>query len=79
MSVTGGMSRAVGGLWVLDVGGAVCGTSPVRTIGGCSNVEIAFCPVSSTASAQLPDDVSNDPPMEWMELAVEPRRWCDGR
>ena len=34
---------------------------------------IPFCPVSNTAVAQLPDVVSSDPPIEWMELAVEPR------
>jgi len=39
VSVTGGMSRVVGGFD--DVGAAACGRSPVRTIGGCNNVEIA--------------------------------------
>ena len=35
------MSLDVGGLWVLDAGAAVCGWSPVRTIGGWRRVEMA--------------------------------------
>lgn len=73
MSVTGGMSRAVGGLWALEAGGAVCGRRPVRTMGGCSSVEMAFWPDSKTAFGQLAA-ASNDPPTEWMELAVDPLR-----
>lgn len=40
--VTGGISRAVGGLWALEAGADVCGIRPVRTIGGCSRVDIAI-------------------------------------
>ena len=39
VSVTGGMSRAEGAF--CKVCGAVWGKSPVRTMGGCSRVEIA--------------------------------------
>jgi hypothetical protein len=42
-------------------------------MGGCSSVEMAFWPDSETALTQLAD-VSNEPPMEWMELAVDPLR-----
>ena len=41
VSVTGGMSFAVGGLCALEAGADVCAINPVRTIGGCNNVEIA--------------------------------------
>ena len=41
MSVTGGISRAVGGLCALEAGAEVWGTRPVRTIGGCRRVDIA--------------------------------------
>jgi hypothetical protein len=41
VNVTGGMSRVDGGLCVEDAGAEVCGSKPVLTIGGCSNVEIA--------------------------------------
>lgn len=34
---------------------------------------VPFCPDSSTAVAQLLDEVSREPPTECMELAVEPR------
>ena len=46
-SVTGGMSYIVGGLWPLVAGAEVCGRNPVRAIGGCSNVDIAFQDISS--------------------------------
>jgi hypothetical protein len=39
--VTGGMSRAVGGLCALDAGAEVCGIKPVRTMGGCRRVDMA--------------------------------------
>ena len=42
VSVTGGMSFAVGGLWALEAGADIWGRSPVRTIGGCNSVEIAM-------------------------------------
>jgi hypothetical protein len=45
--VTGGISRAVGGLCALDAGAEVCGINPVLTIGGCRSVDIA-------RSCQLP-------------------------
>lgn len=35
---------------------------------------MAFCPDSSTALAQVVDDVSSAPPTEWIELAVESLR-----
>lgn len=35
------MSLAVGGLWALEAGAEVWGRRPVRTIGGCSSVDIA--------------------------------------
>lgn len=39
--VTGGISRAVGGLCALDDGAEVCGMSPVRTMGGWRRVDMA--------------------------------------
>lgn len=39
--VTGGISLAVGGLCALEAGAETWGRRPVRTMGGCSNVEIA--------------------------------------
>lgn len=75
VKVTGGMSRVVGGLCEVEDGADVCGRRPVLTIGGCSSVDIAFCPDSTTAFPQLPNDESSAPPMEWMELAVEPLLW----
>jgi hypothetical protein len=75
VKVTGGMSRAVGGLCAAEAGAWVCGNSPVRTIGGCSKADIAFCPDSNKALLpHVPDDVSRDPPTECIELAVEVRR-----
>lgn len=62
--VTGGMSFAVGGLWALEAGADVCGTSPVRIIGGWRRVEIAFWPDSKTALDQLVEEVSRAPPIE---------------
>lgn len=41
VSVTGGMSRELGGLYP-EVVTALWGTSPVRTIGGWRSVEIAI-------------------------------------
>jgi hypothetical protein len=41
VSVTGGISRGVGGLCALDAGADVWGIRPVRTIGGCRSVDIA--------------------------------------
>lgn len=41
VSVTGGISLVLGGLWAEDAGAEVCGSRPVRTIGGCRSVEIA--------------------------------------
>ena len=41
VSVTGGISLAVGGFWALKADTAVCGCKPVRTIGACKRVEIA--------------------------------------
>lgn len=83
--VTGGMSRAVGGLCALDAGAEVWGTKPVRTIGGWRSVDMAtdmlassqcrgayntpFCPDSNTVSPQFP--WSNAPPTECIEPAVE--------
>ena len=67
------MSRAVGGLCALEAGGAVCGRRPVLTIGGWSSVEIAFWPDSKTALDEFPQ-LSSVPPIEWMELAVDPLR-----
>lgn len=42
VSVTGGISRAVGGLWALEGGTEVWGTRPVRTMGGCRRVDMAM-------------------------------------
>lgn len=39
------------------------------------NFSIPFCPASKTAFAQLPDIVPGNPPVEWIELAVEPGLW----
>ena len=85
--MTGGISRAVGGLCALDAGAEVCGMRPVRTIGGWRRVEIAtacqlmdgavrletlpFCPDSFNPCQCV--DVSNEPPIECIELAVDPR------
>lgn len=79
VKATGGISREVGGLCALEAGAEVCGNSLVRTIGGCSNVEIAFWPDSKTALPHAADEVSNDPPTECIELAVEllRGRGCD--
>lgn len=92
VSVTGGMSFEVGGLCALEAGAEVWGISPVRTIGGCNRVEIArlvsfwakqifyaylvpFWPYSLTPCECKA--VSNVPPIECIELAVESRRgWC---
>lgn len=41
MRATGAISLAVGGLCALEAGAEVCGSRPVRTIGGCNNVEMA--------------------------------------
>ena len=85
--VTGGISRAVGGLCALDAGAEVCGINPVLTIGGCRSVDIArSCqlPKNQEQSWILPfwpdslspcqfDAVSSVPPIECIELAVEPR------
>lgn len=37
------------------------------------NFSIPFCPACKTAFAQLPDVVSGNPVVEWIEPAVEPR------
>lgn len=64
VKVTGGMSRVVGARYPAAPAEAfVCGTSPVRTMGGCSSVEMAFWLVSRTL---LPRRVgmSKLPPIE---------------
>lgn len=43
-------------------------------MGGWSKVDMAFWPVSRTSWDQVLGYESSWPPMEWMELAVEPRR-----
>lgn len=49
VKVTGGMSLVVGALYPdAAAEAAVCGTSPVRTMGGCKSVEMAFWLVSRT-------------------------------
>jgi hypothetical protein len=55
VKVTGGMSLVDGGLWLEVTEAAVCGSIPVRTIGGWSRVEIAeFCqPVPIYADCAL--------------------------
>lgn len=75
VKVTGGMSRVVGARYPEAAAeAAVCGTSPVRTIGGCSNVDIAFWLVSRTA-LPLRVGMSKLPPIEGdvMLLAALPR------
>jgi hypothetical protein len=72
--VTGGMSLVVGALKPAAAAEAwVCGSNPVRTMGGCSKVEMALWPASRT---ELPrrDLVSRAPPIEPMDamLAVLP-------
>jgi len=67
------MSRVVGGRWALEAGGAACGRRPVRTMGGWRRVEMAFWPDSTRPWDQF-TETSSEPPTEWMELAVEPRR-----
>ena len=72
--VTGGMSLDEGGLWALEADAAVCGTRPVRTMGGWSRVEMAFCPDSLMEARRSGREVFRMPPMEPVELAVEVRR-----
>lgn len=63
----------------MEAGAEVWGSRPVRTMGGWSRVEMAFWPDSRTASPQVPLELSREPPMECMELAVESRRGWNGR
>lgn len=46
MRVTGGISRLVGARWVEEAGAEVWGSSPVRTMGGWSNVDMAVIDLS---------------------------------
>lgn len=76
LKVTGGMSFVVGGLKpATDADAWVCGSNPVRTMGGCSRVEIALWLVSRTELPRL-DLVSKVPPIEPIEamLAALPLR-----
>jgi hypothetical protein len=76
LKVTGGMSLVVGGLKpAADADACVCGSSPVRTMGGCSRVEMALWLVSQTELPRL-DLVSKVPPIEPIEamLAALPLR-----
>lgn len=82
------MSFAVGVLKPL--GGAECGSNPVRTIGGCTSVEIATPSqkfggdvlsiydtpflANSLTFWRSPVGVSGAPLLLTIELAVEPRR-----
>ena len=54
---------------------AVCGTRPVRTMGGCKSVEMAFWLVSRRELPRL-GWMSREPPIEGevMLLALLPRR-----
>lgn len=69
--VTGGMSLAEGSFCAL--GPEACGRRPVRTIGGCRRVAMALLPASAIESL-LCVAVSKTPPIDVIELAVEPRR-----
>jgi hypothetical protein len=76
LKVTGGMSLVVGGLKpAADADAWVCGSNPVRTIGGCNRVEMALWLVSRTELPRLVL-VSKVPPIEPMEamLAALPLR-----
>ena len=76
LKVTGGMSLVVGGLKpAADADASVCGSSPVRTMVGCSRVEMALWLVPQTELPRL-DLVSKVPPIEPIEamLAALPLR-----
>lgn len=70
LKVTGGMSLVVGALNpAADAVACVCGRSPVRTIGGCSNEEIALWLASRTVLPRLLL-MSRAPPMEPMDAIL---------
>jgi hypothetical protein len=72
VKVTGGISRAVGVLKPLAER-LDCGRGPVRMIGGCRSVEMAFWP-DSAIEVRLLRPLSNTRPMLVIELAIEPLR-----
>lgn len=74
--VTGGISLAEGSFCAL--GGDVCCRRPVRTIGGWRRVAIALLPASAIESLFCVA-VSKTPPIDVIELEVDPRRLCPYR
>lgn len=70
LRVTGGMSLVVGALKPAAAAEAcVCGSKPVRTMGGCRREEMALWPASRTVLPRLLL-VSRVPPIEPMDATL---------
>lgn len=69
--VTGGISRVVGALYPVAAAEAcVCGTRPVRTIGGCRRVDMALLLASRTVLPRRLLLMSRLPPIDPMDARL---------
>lgn len=71
LRVTGGMSFVVGALKpAAEAVAWVCGSNPVRTIGGCNSEEMALWPASRTALPRRLRVVPSVPPIEPIDATL---------